>query len=705
MFFWVFLLFGAVSCSQSKRPQHGIITSPNFPKTYPNNNHSTWDIAVPEGYHVSLKFLVFDIEPSDGCNYDYVKVSADERAMGRFCGPVNSASHPGRRLFVSQGNQMKIEFHSDFSNEENGITVIYPGFQAYYQAADNDECAFQNDNSVTWTPPCQHTCHNYIGGYFCSCLPGYKLQSDQRTCKVECSNELFTEETGFISSPGYPQPYPADLNCTYRIRLEKGLLVSLNFLETFEIDDHPRALCPYDTLTIFAGGSLMKSYCGRRSPGIVRTQSNEVDIVFQTDDSGDSRGWKLHFTSEAVRCPDPVALDKFSIISPVQKEYRMQDYIVVSCHTGYKLMENGKELRSFTSLCQKDGTWHRQLPHCEIVSCKSPSTLRNGQHTFLTEPNKVTYLSSIIYSCTEPFYKTATQTGSAKFTCSEDRVWKDENGGLQIPICVPVCGKPHNPLPRRSRIINGDKAAPGNFPWQVLLNKYGRGGGVLIGERWVLTAAHVLRPQKDTRGNDDDITNLHVFIGDINVEKQIENGNLQVKGIHVHPKYTLDSHDNDIALIELKDPVVMDENVSPICLPEDSEEVLYGTGLIGYVSGFGVTEENKIANELRYVILPVVQRNKCQLQLDEKQKDLKTTDNTRLEKFTENMFCAGFPESTQLQKDSCQGDSGGPFAIPHNDKWVATGLVSWGIDCGRGYGYYTKVNNYIDWIKGYLDRQ
>ncbi|XP_063818578.1 LOW QUALITY PROTEIN: complement C1r subcomponent [Pseudophryne corroboree] len=706
MLFCGLLLFGTVTCSALKRPRYGIITSPNFPKTYPNNNHSTWNIAVPEGYHVSLNFLVFYLEPSDGCSYDYVTVWADKKEMGRFCGPIKSRSHPGRRLFVSQGNQMKIELQSDFSNEENGTTILYPGFQAYYQAVDNDECSIQNDNSITWTPPCQHTCHNYVGGYFCSCLPGYKLQSDQKSCKVECSDELFTEETGVISSPGYPQPYPADLNCTYRIRLEKGLHISLSFHKTFEIDDHPRALCPYDTLKVFAGGSLINSYCGRRSPGKISTQSNEVDIVFQTDESGDSRGWKLHYTSEAVKCPDPVALDEFSIISPKLNAYRMRDYIVVSCRTGYRLMENGKELRSFTSLCRKDGIWHRPMPHCEIVSCESPQTLRNGQHTFLTETDKLTYLSTITYSCTEHFYKMVTHTGSATFTCSEDRVWEDENGGRQIPMCVPVCGRPLSSLVELSRIIKGDKAAPGNFPWQVLLKKSGHGGGgVLIGERWVMTAAHVLRPQNPESGENEDATDLHLFVGDINSESLIEKGTLLVKGVHVHPDYTVRSHNNDIALIELRDPVTMDKNVSPICLPEKSDEDLYESGLLGYVSGFGITERNRISDELRYVKLPVVQRNKCQQYLDKKQREPKAADKIKSEKFTENMFCAGFPEIRgQQQQDSCQGDSGGPFAVPNNDTWELTGLVSWGIGCGKGYGYYTKVNSYIDWIGGYLGR-
>ncbi|XP_056385185.1 complement C1r-A subcomponent-like isoform X2 [Hyla sarda] len=564
-------------------------------------------------------------------------------------------------------------------------------------ALDNNECASPNDNSLIWTQPCQHICHNYIGGYSCSCLPGYVLQSDKRSCKVQCSNLLFTEESGFISSPGYPQPYPPDLNCTYQIRVEKGMHISLEFIETFDIDDHPQATCPYDTLEIFEGDDLVNTLCGRSPPRVIKTKSHKVDILFQTDDSGDSRGWKIFYTSEAIQCPKPVTLDEFSIVSPMQEVYRMQEYFVLSCRTGYRLMEEGKELRVFTAVCQRDGNWHRPVPRCEILSCKEPEVLRNGGHRFLTEPNRVTYLSKIIYSCNEPYYKMVTRTGSANFICSEDRVWKDDNGGQQIPLCLPVCGQPQNPIARFSRIISGEKAENGNFPWQALVKTGpGRAGGVLIDEKWVLTAAHVLKPQGSTKNLE--ANNIHLFLGDVNVENLLKIGLAKVKAYHIHPDYSTDSHNHDIALIQLESPVTMNSNVSPICLPQSSEASLYQSNRVGYVSGFGMTEDNMLTDDLHYVFLPVVARDKCQSQLDEKQKNVKTEK----QKFTENMFCAGYTENTGLSKDSCQGDSGGAFAVENGNTWFASGIVSWGIDCGRGYGYYTKVVNYLDWIRSHI---
>ncbi|XP_062931453.1 complement C1r subcomponent [Cynocephalus volans] len=672
----------------------GEVMSPLYPKPYPNNFETTTVITVPTGYRVKLVFWQFDLEPSEGCHYDFVKISADKKTLGRFCGQLGSplGNPPGKKEFLSQGNKMLLTFHTDFSNEENGTIMFYKGFLAYYQAVDLDECASQH-NLVKEDPQpqCQHLCHNYVGGYFCSCRAGYALQKDRHSCQPECSSELYTEPTGYISSLEYPRPYPPNLRCNYSIRVERGLTLHLKFLEPFEIDDHQQVHCPYDQLQIYANGKNIGEFCGKQRPPDLDTSSNAVDLLFFTDESGDSQGWKLRYTTEIIKCPQPKTLDEFTIIQDLQPQYQFRDYFIATCKQGYQLVEGNQALLSFTAVCQDDGTWHRAMPRCKIKDCGQPRSLPNGDFQYSTTEGLNTYQARIQYSCHEPYYKMHTRAGTSEsarglYVCTAQGIWKNEQEGEKIPRCLPVCGQPVHPVEQKQRIIGGKKAQLGNFPWQAFTNFHGRGGGALLGDRWVLTAAHNLYPKEhDSQSN----ASLDVFLGHTNVGEIMKLGNHPVRRVSVHPDYRQDqlhSFEGDIALLELENSVTLGPQLLPICLPDN--ETFYDEGFMGYVSGFGITE-NRMTNDLRFVRLPVAKRQACESWLRGKK---------RTDVFSDNMFCAGDPA---VKQDSCHGDSGSVFAVrDHNsDRWVATGIVSWGIECGKGYGFYTKLLSYVDWIK------
>lgn len=67
---------------------------------------------------------------------------------------------------------------------------------------------------------------------------------------VECQDNLFTQRTGVITSPDFPNPYPKSSECFYVIELEEGFVISLQFEDIFDIEDHPEVPCPYDYIKV-----------------------------------------------------------------------------------------------------------------------------------------------------------------------------------------------------------------------------------------------------------------------------------------------------------------------------------------------------------------------------------------------------------------------------------------------------------------------
>ncbi|NXG69912.1 FA7 factor, partial [Baryphthengus martii] len=231
-----------------------------------------------------------------------------------------------------------------------------------------------------------------------------------------------------------------------------------------------------------------------------------------------------------------------------------------------------------------------------------------------------------------------------------------------------------------SRITGGTLCHRGHCPWQVLIRNskdIGFCGGSLISSRWVVTAAHCL----------DLVRPHHVTLGDFDkYQREFKEQKIAVERSWAHPHYDSDDYNGDIALLYLSGDVVFNEFVAPICLPSPSLATLLSEeGRVGMVSGWGATHQR--GSTLRFLMkvrLPIVSMETCQ----------RSTDRL----VTDNMFCAGY--GTQAA-DACKGDSGGPFAVSYHNTWFLLGIVSWGEGCAEKgkYGVYTRVSNYLPWIK------
>lgn len=136
---------------------------------------------------------------------------------------------------------------------------------------------------------------------------------------------MFRERFGILSSVDFPAPYPKSSDCSYRIEVEEGFRLRLQFDSRFDVEDHPDVTCPYDYVKvrerthtqartrtgavtdqlsvrqIEAGSRRFGPFCGDQSPGVVQTDSNIVTVRFHSDKSGENLGWKLTYTSEGEK--------------------------------------------------------------------------------------------------------------------------------------------------------------------------------------------------------------------------------------------------------------------------------------------------------------------------------------------------------------------------------------------------------------------
>ncbi|KAM9852917.1 coagulation factor X [Aulostomus maculatus] len=237
----------------------------------------------------------------------------------------------------------------------------------------------------------------------------------------------------------------------------------------------------------------------------------------------------------------------------------------------------------------------------------------------------------------------------------------------------------------KTRIVGGVLERQGGSPWQVLIRRsdgYGFCGGTLVSDRWVVSAAHCFEEKAD-----------HVTIGDYDKQRP-DPGEQRIKIQQVvrHPHFHPYTYDSDIALLYLAQPVNRSTTAIPACLPDAHlSRYLLQDGNRGVVTGWGAMRYlGRSSRFLRKVALPVVSHSDC-------------TMSTK-QVFTDNMFCAGY---LQMRIDACSGDSGGPFVIFYRDTWFLTGVVSWGEGCAaKGkYGVYTRLGNFLTWIRDTMDRQ
>ncbi|XP_075148331.1 chymotrypsin-2-like [Haematobia irritans] len=222
----------------------------------------------------------------------------------------------------------------------------------------------------------------------------------------------------------------------------------------------------------------------------------------------------------------------------------------------------------------------------------------------------------------------------------------------------------------QGRIVGGEVAEIGFAKYQISLQgRYGGHlcGGAIIGDYWVLTAAHCVDGYNPSFLRVITGTNIYFQPGAVH----------EVEEFWIHCNYDNPWYHNDIAILRLTEPIVFNDLTQPIPLPvtplKDGDEVIL-TGW-GDTVLWGDTPDN-----LHKLYTKFVTYENCK----------------EIYAGAEMLDVGHICTYTRVGEGSCHGDSGGPLIS--NGHLV--GLVNWGMPCATGTpDAHASVYYYCDWIK------
>ena len=279
---------------------------------------------------------------------------------------------------------------------------------------------------------------------------------------------------------------------------------------------------------------------------------------------------------------------------------------------------------------------------------------------------------------------------------------------------------------------------PGEWPWIVVHShgvtdgsQQGGCGGTLVGDSWVVTAAHCFY-----EGSTQTVTadSMSVVIGEhtivtaegsntisdsdqydtkrqgcsilryINFYYQLRT-NLEIETMIIHENYTPGANTNDIALLKLKKKLDLGTHM-PACLPAQGKDFV---GQEGWVYGwgtqfFGAADISHILRETSQTIITNADCAKGAGKINETVNGQITANliDVSMEGLVEDNMLCGLKSGT----DSCQGDSGGPFTVEEQGEHTLAGVVSWGLGCAAVwlsaffsfFLYYHMEHSIIDFL-------
>ncbi|CAD7077945.1 unnamed protein product [Hermetia illucens] len=267
----------------------------------------------------------------------------------------------------------------------------------------------------------------------------------------------------------------------------------------------------------------------------------------------------------------------------------------------------------------------------------------------------------------------------------------------ELSECCPI-----KPLPP---IYGGTPTEVDEFPQVVLLHYIDKNGnstfpcsGTLISRSFVLTAAHCVTGEIQRKSGflayirlgEHDLSQVECNRGICSeIKTKVDRA---IGKVIVHENYSSRTYQNDIALVQLSDPLYdFSSNIAPMCLRwvhKPSATILRPDHEYTVV-GWGRTlnqKQSPVSNKLN---VKLYDHNECVRQYGRKNVTI-----------TKGQICGG----GVFKQDACDGDSGGPLISFIDGCPVLDGVISFGRGCGleNWPGVYTNVMAYRRWIVKHL---